>query len=63
MTLMTNDLNDHHDRMVVVEVIRKSKAWHSRERQAFPNNLNPRYILSRVSRSILPKLIFPKKEN
>ena len=21
MTLMTNDLNDHHDRMVVVEVI------------------------------------------
>ena len=35
---MTNDLNDHHDRMVVVEVfcfmIRKSKAWHSRERQA-----------------------------
>ena len=67
MTLMTNDLNDHHDRMVVVEVfcfmIRKSKAWHSRERQAFPNNLNPRYILSRVSRSILPKLMFPKKEN
>ena len=29
MTLMTNDLNDHHDRVVVVEVlfmIRKSKA-------------------------------------
>ena len=29
MTLMTNDLNDHHDRMVVVEfffMIRKSKA-------------------------------------
>ena len=30
MTLMTNDLNDHHDRMVVVEVfvfmIRNSKA-------------------------------------
>ena len=30
MTLMTNDLNDHHDRMVVVEVflfmIRKCKA-------------------------------------
>ena len=30
MTLMTNDLNDHHDRLVVVEVfcfmIRKSKA-------------------------------------
>ena len=29
MTLMTNDLNDHHDRMVVVEVflfmIRKAK--------------------------------------
>lgn len=30
MTLMTNDLNDHHDRMVVVEffcfMIRNSKA-------------------------------------
>ena len=30
MTLMTNDLNDHHDRMVVVKffsfMIRKSKA-------------------------------------
>lgn len=31
MTLMTNDFNDHHDRMVVVEfffcfMIRKSKA-------------------------------------
>ena len=30
MTLMTNNLNDHHDRMVVVEfflfMIRKSKA-------------------------------------
>ena len=30
MTLMTNDLNDHHDRMVVVEVFfvydKKSKA-------------------------------------
>lgn len=29
MTLMTNDLNDHHDRMVVVEVFvydKKNKA-------------------------------------
>ena len=47
MTLMTNDLNDHHDRMVVVEffcfMIRKSKACRSLECQAFPNNLNPRY--------------------
>ena len=64
---MTNDLNDHHDRMVVVEVflfmIRKAKPDALSSARLFLTILTLATILSRVSRSILPKLIFPKMEN
>ena len=46
MTLMTNDLNDHHDRMVVVEVflfmIRKAKPDALSSARLLP--YNPRYM-------------------
>lgn len=45
MTLMTNDFNDHHDRMVVVEVlfmIRKQSLTLSRV-PGFLLTSNPRY--------------------
>ena len=64
---MTNDLNDHHDRMVVVEVfcfmIKKAKPDALSSARLFLTILTLATILSRVSRSILPKLIFPKMEN
>ena len=66
MTLMTNDLNDHHDRMVVVEVFvydkKKVKPDALSSARLFLTILTLATILSRVSRSILPKLIFPKTE-
>ena len=47
MTLMTNDLNDHHDRMVVVEVflfmIRKAKPDALSSARLFNLITNPRY--------------------
>ena len=63
MTLMTNDLNDHHDRMVVVEfflfMIRKAKPDAlSSARLLHFNNLNQlATILSRVSRVKLTTFI------
>ncbi len=66
MTLMTNDFNDHHDRMVVVEVFvydKKAKPDALSSARLFLTILTLATILSRVSRSILPKLIFPKMEN
>ena len=54
MTLMTNDLNDHHDRMVVVEVflfmIRKAKPDALSSARLFLTILTLATILSRVSR-------------
>lgn len=56
MTLMTNDLNDHHDRMVVVEVF----LFYDKKKQSLTLSRvpgfsdNPRYIpLHEVSREIL----------
>jgi mRNA-degrading endonuclease YafQ of YafQ-DinJ toxin-antitoxin module len=47
MTLMTNDLNDHHDCMVVVEVFlvydKKKQSLMLSRVPGFSNNLNPRY--------------------
>lgn len=64
---MTNDLNGHHDRMVVVEffcfMIEKAKPDALSSARLFLTILTLATILSRVSRSILPKLIFPKMEN
>lgn len=46
MTLMTNDLNDHHDRMVVVEVFlfydKKKQSLALERASGFADN--PRYI-------------------
>ena len=45
MTLMTNDLNDHHDRMVVVEVFvydKKAKPDALSSARLLP--YNPRYM-------------------
>lgn len=46
MTLMTNDLNDHHDRMVVVEVFvyDKKKAKPDALASARLLPYNPRYM-------------------
>ena len=64
MTLMTNDLNDHHDRMVVVEVFlfydkKKQNLTLSRVPGFYIfNNLNQlATILSRVSRVKLTTFI------
>ena len=46
MTLMTNDLNDHHDRVVVVEVFVYDKKKQSLTLSRVPGFLltsNPRY--------------------
>ena len=53
---MTNDLNDHHDRMVVVEVFVYDKKMQSLTLSRVPGFykfLTLATILSRVSREIL----------
>ena len=63
MTLMTNDLNDHHDRMVVVEVFVYDKKQQSLTLSRVPGFLltsNPRYNpLTSFAKHIYLKTFFP----
>ena len=64
MTLMTNDLNDHHDRMVVVEVFVYDKKKQSLTLSRVPGFADTlATILSRVSRVCINlNLTFPMEE-
>ena len=66
MTLMTNDFNDHHDRMVVVEVFvydKKAKPDALSSARLFLTILTLATILSRVSRVCINlNHTFPMKE-